>query len=504
MFSRLPPALLAFGSSVLILAGLLTALYWTQNPDRSAPLLVYCAESLRPTMTTAAENYQKEFGQRVEVRFGPSAAILTSLEVTGNGDLFLPADDSYIQTAITKEVVRPGDVFNLARMQAVVIVNPKLSQKIATWDDFLASGLKIGIGNDATAIGAAVKKHLESIGKWDALARRKPNELGTVNEVLNSVRLGSIDVGIVWDAVAHAHADIKVVKLKELAPIEARVQAAVVKYSKQRDNAIHFVRYLRASDKGAPLLKTQGFSEVEERGPMDERVELLVHAGAMLRPALEEAIVDFEKRENVRIIRVYNGCGILVSQMKTGETPDVYFSCDTTFMNQVTDRFETPSNVSNNQLMIAVKKGNPHKIHELADLGKPGLRVGVGHEQNCALGALTKETFVTKGVYSKVIGNIKVTSPTGDALVNQLRVGSLDVVIAYRTNIAPFLEDLEGFPIEGIKCATPTQPIAVSKSTSYPEMSKRLMDFLKTQESRQRFEKLGFGWEVQEAVTRKN
>src|SRR5439155_529390 len=160
---------------------------------------------------------------------------------------------------------------------------------------------------------------------------------------------------------------------------EARVQIALAKTTKQRDNALHFLRYLRANDKGSPHLKKQGFTDVEERGPMDERPEIVLHAGAMLRPAIDEAVAEFEKRENVRVIRVYNGCGLLVSQMQTGETPDVYFSCDMTFMNQVTDRFDTPTKVSSNQLMIVLRKGNPNTydadgkptVRELVDLGQP-------------------------------------------------------------------------------------------------------------------------------------
>ena len=34
----------------------------------------------------------------------------------------------------------------------------------------------------------------------------------------------------------------------------------------------------------------------------------------MLRPAIEETVTEFEKREGVRVSRVYNGCGILATQ----------------------------------------------------------------------------------------------------------------------------------------------------------------------------------------------
>ncbi len=57
----------------------------------------------------------------------------------------------------------------------------------------------------------------------------------------------------------------------------------------------------------------------------------------MLRPAIEQTIAEFERREGVKVTRVYNGCGILVAQMKAGEVPDAYFACDSEFMNQVND-----------------------------------------------------------------------------------------------------------------------------------------------------------------------
>jgi molybdate transport system substrate-binding protein len=499
MFSKLSPPFVAFGGSVILLAGLIGALYWTGDnggAKQTGPLIVYCAEAMRLPMDAIQKDYEKEFGQKVEIRYGASQTILINLALTKQGDLFLPADDSYIQLARDKGLVGKSDVFNLAKMHAVVIVRPNFPTAIKTWNELLAPGNKLAIGNtETTAIGKILKEKLEADGRWSELATQKPNEMVNVNHVLNSVKVGSIDAGIVWDVVAKPHPEVTVVKLDELEPVQSRVQVAITAYSKQRDAAHQFVRFLRASDKGVPHWKAQGFSDIEDRGPFNEKPQLVVYAGAMLRPALEEALVEFEKRENVQITRSYNGCGILVSQMKTGEMPDVFFACDTSFMNMVQDDFNPATNVSNNQLVIAVKKGNPKKVFELLDLGKPGLKVGVGHEHKCALGALTEQTFLQTGVMKQVAKNIVVKSPTGDYLVNQLRVGSLDAVVAYRSNVLPFAGELDAIPITSVKCAKPSQPIAVSKNSSHPELSERLMQFLREEKSRERFEKSGFGWE---------
>jgi molybdenum ABC transporter molybdate-binding protein len=511
MFARLSPALVAFGASVLLLAGLIGSLYWISLPPADEPLEVFCAAALLVPMEAIGKDYEAEYGQRVLLHGGNSQGILSRLELTQRGDLFLPADDSYVHSAEEKKLL--ADVSDIASMQAVVIVSPKLDREIKTWADFVAPGIKIGLANaEAAAIGKLTKERLQARGLWTQVEARQPTSLGTVTEVGNSVALGTSDIGITWDALAldlqKKNPNLKIVRLKELGDVTARVKIAVVKFSAQPANARRFVSYACAKDKGLAHLQKFGYAAPVEPPQVkdppsskDSRPELTVYAGAMLRPAVEESLADFEKRENVRINRVYNGCGILVGQMEIGAVPDIYFACDTTFMAKVETKFGKPVNVSNNQLMIIVPKGNPKKISKLTDLGQPGLRVGVGHEHQCAMGALTRETFIRTGLYAQVMKNVVQQSPSGDVLVNQMRVAggtALDVVIAYRSNLIPNTDMLEGVPIEGIPCATPSQPIAVSKGSAHPELSKRLMEFLQTAESRQRFEKLGFGWEIVE------
>ena len=507
MFSRFSPFLIAFGGSALVLAGLIGALYWIERPTYTSnggdPLEIYCAAAMVKTVTTIAKEYEAEFGQSVIIHSGSSRSILNQLAEAKKGDLFLPADESFVAEAERKKLV--SDVKNVASMQAVVIVRPGFRKEIKTWDDFIAAGNNMGLANsEGTAIGKLTKRELQGRGLWDALEATKPNYLGDVNEVGNSVaNIGSSDMGITWDVLAHALAQrqpgLKMVKLKELESVKARVQIAIANSPTQRDHALRFISFLLAKGKGAVHLKQAGYTDVNEGEAMDNQRELVVYAGAMLRPALEESLKEFENREKIRITRVYNGCGILVGQMQVGEMPDLYFACDTSFMMKVKDQFEESKNVSSNQLMIVVRKGNPKQIFTLDDLSKKGLRVGIGHEQQCALGALTKLAFVTASAQPQIMKNVVVQSPTGDFLVNQLIISgekALDAVVAYRSNVLPFADKVDGIPITGVTCATPAQPIAVAKSSKYPELSRRLCEFLQAEESRQRFEKVGFGWEV--------
>ena len=88
----------------------------------------------------------------------------------------------------------------------------------------------------------------------------------------------------------------------------------------------------------------------------------------VLRPAVEKTFAEFERREGVTLLTKYNGCGILVADMRAGEHPDAYFACDKSFMDQVSDLFIDAADVSTNRLVILVKKGNPRVEVTLVDV----------------------------------------------------------------------------------------------------------------------------------------
>ena len=212
----------------------------------------------------------------------------------------------------------------------------------------------------------------------------------------------------------------------------------------------------------------------------------------MLRPAIERTIVEFERREGVEVTRVYNGCGILVAQMKSGLRPDAYFACDTEFMDQVVDLFPEPVTVSQNELVIAVPKGNPQRIKTLSDLTRPGILLGIGHQEQCAMGWLTQNTFRDSGLMSELMANVQTQTPSGDLLINQMLTGSLEAAIVYRSNVVSAEGRLEAIDIRGIPSSIATQPWAIAKESQYPQLAGRLFQRITSAESRRIFAAEGF------------
>lgn len=467
----------------------------TDAQAQREPLVIYCAASNKSVLEAVRTDYEQEFGIPLQIQFGPSQTLLASLEVSRSGDLYLPADDSYLELARTRGLL--AEALPVARMQAVAAVpkgNPKGIHRLA---DLLRDDVRLAqAGFEASAIGKLTREALTASGQWGAIHDHTVVYKTTVNEVASDVRVGSVDAGIVFDAVLHDFPTLEGIRLPEL-DVGADIGVAVLKASQRPQQALHFARYLAARDKGQRRYREFGFSTIAG-DVWEEQPEITLYAGAMLRPAIEDTIAAFEEREGARVTRVYNGCGILVAQMKAGELPDAYFACDVEFMNQVRTHFPDVEDVSRNELVILVKKGNPHGIRSLKDLSQPGLRVGIGHEKQCAMGWLTQRTFDETGLRDELMENIVVQTPTGDMLVNQMRSGSLDAAVAYLSNAAGSADVLDAVRIQGIPCSVATQPFGVAKNAAHKHLAERLLQAIKAEASRERFASEGFQWVDQE------
>lgn len=471
-----------------------------QSPTESGePLMLYCAASNRAVMESIRTAYQREFGRSVEIQYGPSQTLLSSIEVSNQGDLYLPADDSFLTIAKQKGLI--AETIPIARMQGVIAVRRGNPRKIESFEDLLRDDVRVVQASpDAAAIGKVTRQTLRKAGLWDQLQQATEATRTTVTDVANDLLVDAADAGIVYDAVLHTYPDLTYVEIPELAETASDIAIGVIASCQRPQSALHFARYVSARDRGLEHYAEHGFRTVDGDRWADEP-ELVFFAGSMLRPAIDDTIKAFEQREGVRVTTTYNGCGILVGQMKGGQRPDAYFACDTEFMQQVPDLFPESIDVSQNELVILVQPGNPHQIFTLRDLTREGLRVGIGHEKQCAMGWLTQNTLREGGVQSEVMENVTVQSPTGDMLVNQLLTGSLDAAVVYLSNAAGAGDQVEAYRIEELQCSVATQPFAIAAKSPYARTASRLFEQICSSDSKQSFTNEGFRWQLEATKT---
>src|SRR5687767_2860483 len=121
--------------SIAIVAGLLIALIPSKPSAQPTTLLVYCAAGLRKPVEAAALDYEREYGVKIQLQFGGSNTLLTNIEASKTGDLFVPADDSYLAMGRKKSLI--AESARLASMKPVLAVKKGNPKGIRSLDDLL-------------------------------------------------------------------------------------------------------------------------------------------------------------------------------------------------------------------------------------------------------------------------------------------------------------------------------------------------------------------------------
>ncbi|MEO6785844.1 MAG: substrate-binding domain-containing protein [Chthoniobacteraceae bacterium] len=494
-------------ATLLLLAALLggVAFYHHRNASRpgATALTVYCAAGLKKPVEAIAQQYQRESGTEVRLQYGGTGTLLSQLRVAKQGDLFIAADDGSVADARKNGVIR--EVLPLARQHPVIAVRPGNPKNIRTVADLLRDDVKVALANpDAASISRVSRTALGEM--WPKLAAHAAVMKPTVTEIAADLALGTVDAAIIWDS-AVAQFKVQAVEVPELSSRSENTSACVVEFCTQSAAALHFARYLAAPEKGGAIFKADGFTPAGGDKWAD-KPGLILYSGGVNRPAVEGLLKKFAEREGVSVTTVFNGCGILCASMKTmGGTdnpkfPDAYYACDLCFVPPVADVFPEAVILTQTDIDIAVRKGNPRGIKTLADLAQPNLKVGLCNAEQSTLGYMTRGMLKSSGLNDSVRKNVVVETPTADLLVTQLRAGALDAAIVYRVNVqAAAGEHLDLVPIqhEGAKAV---QPFSVRANSPNARLGQRLLAFLRTNEAQ--FEKAGFEWRNEAAMQSKD
>ncbi len=491
-------AKLLLGSAIVLVAAVLGLYLHNRESDTGSNekvLVMYCAAGVKPPVSEAAKRFEAEYGVKVQLQYGGSGTLLSSLQVSKIGDLYLAGDSSY--TEIGREKGLLAEVLPVAHMTPVIAVRKGNPKGIKSLDDLVRGDVRVAFGNpEAASIGKQSRKLLQAGGHWEAIKARVDDDgvfKPTVPEIANDVKLGAVDAGIVWDATVEQYPELEPVHVSQLDKARKNVMVAVLKSSRQPTLALRFARYLN-SEIGNEIFHEAGYEAVDgDRWAW--KPEITFFAGAVNRRAVEKTLEQFQQREGVVVNTIYNGCGILTGQMRTirqkdgAGFPDAYMACDRYYLDNVEEWFQDDINVSTAAIVIVVPEGNPKGIKSLADLAKPGLRVAVGQPQQCTIGALTRMMLESEGLCDDVMENVVTQTTSSSLLVPAVTTQSVDAAIAYETDTLAETERVDAILITSKK-AKAVQPFATAKNSDFVYLCRRLREAILA--SREEFEQAGF------------
>ena len=194
----------------------------------------------------------------------------------------------------------------------------------------------------------------------------------------------------------------------------------------------------------------------------------------------------------------FAGCGTLIGSIRSGPEflPDLFMTCDASYLSMVADDFLQPRDVSSTRVCMLVRKGNPNGIRQLSDLKQADLKIGTTDPAMSTLGALSHAMFEDLGIASSLREqqSIIVTTPTAHELILQMEGhDKLDVALVYEANCQHLGDHLEIIPIDH-PLAKATQNMASGKTSAYPQLMERFMNTILSDQSMQSFLHQGFEW----------
>ena len=472
-------------------------------------LLVYCAAGIRLPVEEAARQFEEEVGIKIRLEYDSSGGLEGKLKLdrensVPRADVYIPADLSFADRA--RENNLTAEVVPLAKFHLVLGVAPEFDKPVAQVADLLTMGVPYTVCEPIAGVGKSTRKVLESVGLYEEIYAQKKAGFTRVTEAANAVSTSSeIEAGIVWNTTSRQFG-LKIVELPEFSDAYSQIVGTVVQGTEAPADALRFIRFLAAPERGRTLFEKHGFDLLPEPGDSWAHTpELVVYAGGVNQHALTQTLMDFEQREGCDIVEQFAGCGKLVAGIRSIESggkgfPDAFMTCDASYLSKVEEEFGVPADVSSTRIVLLVRKGNPKQLRSVLDLAQPDLAIGVTDAKVSTLGDLSQQLFDAYGVKQQIIEqkSIAVTTPTAHELILQMEGhGKLDVALVYEANCYNIRDEFDLVGIDHVLART-VQNVAVSRQSPYPDLAKRLMDTVLSATSRQRFEATGFMWKGSE------
>ncbi len=209
---------------------------------------VFCGSATKPAMEEIIPEFTKLTHINVNLHIGSSGTMLSQIEISKRGDIYIPGSPDFMLKAVRKGIVEENDYKKIAWLIPAIAVPFKNSAKIGKLSDLAKPGLKILIANpESVCLGVYAIELLKKNGLYEKV---KPNII-TYSEscakTASLVAMNTVDAAIGWSVFEKWNKDrIKIIPLgKEEIPRIAFIPAAITKFSANKGLSGQFIEFLK-------------------------------------------------------------------------------------------------------------------------------------------------------------------------------------------------------------------------------------------------------------------
>ena len=226
--------------------------------------------------------------------------------------------------------------------------------------------------------------------------------------------------------------------------------------------------------------------------------EVNLAAAASLKNVYDDELIPMfeEKYPGVKVTPTYASSGDLQTQIENGLEADVFMSAANKQMDALADEglVDNDTNLQflENKVVLIVPKDSKADIKSFDDLKDVEGTIAIGDPESVPAGQYAKEALTTLGIWDAVQSKLSLGTDV-TAVLNQVGQGSADCGIVYATD-AKSSDDVTVVceaPEDALK--TPViYPVAQIKDSKNADAAAKFMEFLQTQEAKDKFVEYGF------------
>ena len=237
----------------------------TSAREQRREQLVFAAASLTDVLEEIGGAYRAKTQQVIGFSFAASSILARQIEAGAAADVFISADEEWMDYLEGRGVVESGSRVNVAGNDLVLIAAADSTIELRIAPEFpLAKALgrgRLATGDpDIVPAGRYARAALTSMGVWDDVERRLVGA-ESVRTALAFVARGEVPVGIVYRTDALVEKRVRIVDtFPEESYPKIVYPAAVVKGAKP--GASEFVAYLLSTD-AQRVFRKHGFRAID-------------------------------------------------------------------------------------------------------------------------------------------------------------------------------------------------------------------------------------------------
>jgi molybdate transport system substrate-binding protein len=239
----------------------------TQTARAGGSVTVFAAASLTNSLNDIGKLFSKKTGYGFAAAYLSSSTLARQIENGAPANVFLSADEKWMDYLAKKKLIDPATRFNLLGNRLVLIAPSKSKiDKVDVSRGFdlkgLLAGGKLSMGDPAhVPAGIYGKQALQSLGVWKAV-KDSVARAGDVRSALVLVERGEAPLGIVYATDAAITKKVRVVAVFPAASHEPIAYPAALVLGHETPAATSFLKFLK-TDEARAVFRKYGFSEIK-------------------------------------------------------------------------------------------------------------------------------------------------------------------------------------------------------------------------------------------------